>query len=140
VTRLTFAAQGKIGYIQAYTSLKKLFPDSLWFLGGMSSVRGFDENMLRYNYFHYSEGGRAMLLLNFETRVDLGRNFELAAFLDAGRLEDTFYDIWRLRASAGLGLRYVTPIGPIGIMYGFKLDRRKGEDIGMLHFSVGYSF
>jgi outer membrane protein insertion porin family len=140
VTRLTFAAQGKIGYIQSYTSVKKPYPDTLWYLGGMSTVRGFDENMLRYNYFHYSEGGRAMLLANLEARIDLGRNFEMAAFLDAGRIEDTFYDIWRLRASAGLGLRYVTPIGPLGIMYGFKLDRRKGEEIGMLHFSVGYSF
>jgi outer membrane protein insertion porin family len=140
VSRLTFAAQGKIGYIQAYTSVKKPFPDSLWYLGGMTSVRGFDENMLRYNYFHESEGGRASVLLNLEARIDLGRNFELAGFLDAGRLEDTFYDIWRLRASAGAGLRYVTPIGPLGIMYGFKLDRRKGEEIGMLHFSIGYSF
>ena len=140
VSRLTFAAQGKIGYIQAYTSLKKPYPDSLWYLGGMTSVRGFDENMLRYNYFHESEGGRASVLLNLEARIDLGRNFELAGFLDAGRLEDTFYDIWRLRASAGAGLRYVTPIGPLGIMYGFKLDRREGEEIGMLHFSIGYSF
>ncbi len=139
-SRLTFAAQGKIGYIQAYTSRKKMFPDSLWYLGGMASVRGFDENMLRYDYFHNSEGGRASVLLNLEARIDLGRNFELAAFLDAGRLEDTFYDIWKLRASAGPGLRYVTPIGPIGLMYGFKLDRRKGEEIGMLHFSIGYSF
>ncbi|TFH43019.1 MAG: outer membrane protein assembly factor BamA [Chrysiogenales bacterium] len=140
VSRLTFAAQGKIGIIQAYTSRKKIFTDSLWYLGGMTSVRGFQENMLKYDRCGNSAGGRASLLLNLEARIDLGRNFELTAFLDAGRLDDTFYDFWLLRASAGAGLRYVTPIGPIGLMYGFKLDRREGEEIGMLHVSIGYSF
>lgn len=140
VPRLTFAAQCNIGYLQAYTSRKKIFSDSLWYLGGMATVRGYRENMLKYNRFGNSRGGRASLLLNLEARIDLGWNFEFTAFVDAGRLSGTFYDFWLLRPAAGAGLRYITPIGPIGLMYGFKLDRRKGEEIGMLHVSIGYSF
>jgi outer membrane protein insertion porin family len=40
----------------------------------------------------------------------------------------------------GLGLRYITPIGPIGFLYGFKLDPKDGESAGRLHFAMGYTF
>ncbi|MFW5874599.1 MAG: BamA/TamA family outer membrane protein [bacterium] len=40
----------------------------------------------------------------------------------------------------GLALRYITPIGPIGGMYGWKLDPRPGESSGAFHFSIGYTF
>ena len=42
--------------------------------------------------------------------------------------------------SAGAGLRYMTPVGPIGLLYGFKINRLKSEDLGMLHVSIGYTF
>lgn len=64
-----------------------------------------------------------------EARIDLGRNFELDLFFDGGHLgqlrEET--DLPSFRSSAGLGLRYITPVGPIGILYGFKLDPRDGK-------------
>ncbi|MEZ4550074.1 MAG: BamA/TamA family outer membrane protein [Desulfobacterales bacterium] len=43
------------------------------------------------------------------------------------------------RSSVGLALRYITPIGPIGGMYGWKLDR-KPEGPGAFHFAIGYTF
>ena len=44
------------------------------------------------------------------------------------------------RRSAGLGVRYITPVGPLTLEYGFKLDRRGGESIGEVAFSVGTIF
>ena len=44
------------------------------------------------------------------------------------------------RHSAGPGLRYMTPVGPISLDYGFKLDRRTGESIGEVHFSISGTF
>ena len=44
------------------------------------------------------------------------------------------------RRSSGLGLRYLTAVGPISLAYGFKLDRRTGESVGEVHFSVGAVF
>ncbi|HUI27808.1 MAG TPA: BamA/TamA family outer membrane protein, partial [Candidatus Kryptonia bacterium] len=41
------------------------------------------------------------------------------------------------RRSAGPGLRYDTPVGPLSLDYGFKLDRRGNESIGEVHFSIG---
>ena len=46
----------------------------------------------------------------------------------------------RFRSSVGLGLRYITPIGPMGLLYGHKLDREEGESAGRFHLSIGYSF
>ncbi len=70
-----------------------------------------------------------MLNTNVELRVPLQYGFIIAPFFDTG-------SVWfrgapgrdfDLRESAGLGLRYVTPIGPIALDYGWKLDRREGE-------------
>jgi outer membrane protein insertion porin family len=44
------------------------------------------------------------------------------------------------RSSVGIGLRYVTPIGPMGLLYGYKLNRKEGESPGKFHFSIGYTF
>ena len=52
--------------------------------------------------------------------------------VDAG--DDSF------RTSVGMGLRYITPIGPIGLLYGQKIDPRPGETSGQFHFSIGYTF
>jgi outer membrane protein insertion porin family len=34
----------------------------------------------------------------------------------------------------------MTPVGPLSLDYGFKLDRRDGESLGQIHFSVGRVF
>jgi outer membrane translocation and assembly module TamA len=45
-----------------------------------------------------------------------------------------------LRKTAGLGLRVRTPWILIRLDYGFKLDRRPGESIGRVFFSIGQAF
>ena len=77
-----------------------------------------------------------------EARIDLGRNFELALFYDVGRVGTTYMESVpdKTRASVGVGLRYVTPIGPMGLLYGIKLDPEESESSGRLHLSVGYTF
>jgi outer membrane protein insertion porin family len=44
------------------------------------------------------------------------------------------------RSSVGIGLHYFTPIGPVGIYYGHKLNRREGESAGRFHFTLGFRF
>ena len=45
-----------------------------------------------------------------------------------------------LRESAGAGLRFETPIGPIRLEYGWKLDRREGASDGEAHLAIGAVF
>ena len=142
VNRLTFAVRGRYGYIEPYGSQSRVSDDQLFYLGGTADIRGFDENMLRWDAADDPAGGRTEILGSLEARIDMGLNFELATFYDIGSIKDTEKSDRSedFRSSAGLGLRYITPIGPIGFMYGWKLDKEEGEDSGKLHFSVGYTF
>jgi outer membrane protein insertion porin family len=133
---------GRAGYIDPRGNVSDVPDDQLFFLGGITDVRGFRENMLLFDAANDPVGGRFSINGSLEARIDLGRNFELTTFLDAGRINNTEIpvDDSDLRTSAGIGLRYVTPIGPIGFLYGHKLDRKDGESSGRFHFSLGYTF
>ncbi|MFZ3066476.1 MAG: BamA/TamA family outer membrane protein [Nitrospirota bacterium] len=45
-----------------------------------------------------------------------------------------------LKYTTGAGIRYNTPIGPLRLDYGYKLDREIGEDVGEWHFTLGHAF
>ena len=140
--RLTLAAHGRLGYIDPFGDKSRIPDDQLFFLGGIADVRGFSENRLRYDADDDPVGGRTQYLASLEARFDLGMNVELGVFYDTGAVRDALTDAGSddFRSSAGLALRYITPIGPIGGMYGWKLDRKPGEDPGAFHFAIGYTF
>ena len=140
--RLTFAWLGRAGYIDPFGAAERVAGDQLFYLGGTTDVRGFDENLLRFDANWNPVGGRSAVAGSVEARIDLGRNFELALFYDVGYVSDTYGESVpdEYRSSVGLGLRYITPIGPIGFLYGVKLNPMEGESPGRLHFSVGYTF
>ncbi len=142
VNRLTLAARGSAGRIIRIVSRGKIPDDQLFYLGGTTSVRGFDENQLLIDYDDDAVGGKLMVEGNAETRIDLGMNFELSFFLDMGYLDDTSGDERsnKVRYSTGIGFRYVTPIGAVGLVYGHKLNPESYESSGRLHFSIGYTF
>jgi outer membrane protein insertion porin family len=140
--RLTFAWLGRAEHINPFGAAERVPDDQLFFLGGTSDVRGFKENLLSYDANGNSVGGRSALAGSMEARIDLGGNFELALFYDVGRLSNTYTESvsHKTRSSVGLGLRYITPIGPIGFLYGMKLNPEEGESHGRFHLSVGYTF
>jgi outer membrane protein insertion porin family len=140
--RLTFAWAGRFGHIAPYGKSNQVADDQLFFLGGISDVRGVDENMLFFDTEDNPLGGRTSLFSSLEARIDLGGDFELPLFFDTGRLSSTpgEGESGTFRSSVGTGLRYHTPIGPIGFLYGKILDPREGEPSGRFHFSIGYTF
>jgi outer membrane protein assembly factor BamA len=88
-----------------------------------------------------SEGGEAFLLGKAELRVPVTRRLELGLFLDAGNLwlDPAEADWRRIRPTAGVGARIVTPIGPAALDLGFNLDRDRSinEPAYALHFTIG---
>ena len=142
LNRLTFAFSARWGYIDPMNSEKVIANDQLFFLGGSANVRGFAENMLRFDTSNEPVGGLSSLSGTVEARIDLGNQIELCVFTDSGNLGQYQTDNIPngFRTSAGLGLRYLTPIGPVGLVYGFKLNREPGEDPGRFHVSIGYTF
>ncbi len=77
-----------------------------------------------------------------EARIDIGNNFELPLFFDAGSLQDPTKSgsDEDFKFTLGSGLRYMTPVGPVGLLYGSRLNPQTGEDSGKIHFSIGYTF
>jgi outer membrane protein insertion porin family len=140
--RLTLAGRGRIGKVDPYGYHSDLPDDQLFYLGGTSTVRGFDENLLLFDADNDPVGGRFMALGNAEARMALGLNFEFSVFYDIGYLNNTSgYDTSNnVRDAVGVGFRYVTPVGAIGLTYGHKLDPDPNESPGRLHFSIGYTF
>ena len=87
-------------------------------------------------------GGNALLLANVEWRVPLAGGIGLVLFADWGNVwaGPSYIDVHEGRWGAGLGLHYLTPVGPFRLEYGFRLDREPSEDSGALSFSIGYPF
>jgi outer membrane protein assembly complex protein YaeT len=86
------------------------------YLGGMQSIKGFNRNTISpYNESQQAIGGRSSLLLNFETRFPILKNFNGAILFDSGQVWNEAFHFQNndLLYSLGLGLRYVTPIGII---------------------------
>ncbi|MBU8895962.1 BamA/TamA family outer membrane protein [Corallococcus sp. M34] len=91
--------------------------------------------------FPTSQGGELYTLGKAELRVPALAALDLGLFIEAGNLwqDRTLFDPTELRYSAGVGLRYVTPVGPLAFDVGFNLDRDEAvnEAPTQFHFSIG---
>ncbi len=87
-------------------------------------------------------GGGALALLNLEWRFPIAGDFGGVAFVDGGNVwrQPGDFDADELRWGAGVGLRYRSPIGPLRVEIGWKLDRLPFEDPYELFFSLGNPF
>ena len=139
---LTFAFRGRIGDITPFEDASTIPEDQIFFLGGTSTVRGFDENLLRFDSSGKAVGGLTAILGNIETRIDLGSDFELSFFYDIGSVRNAVVEAGsdEFRSSVGVGLHYITQIGPVGVYYGHKLNREDNESAGRVHFTIGFRF
>lgn len=142
IENLTFVLRGRVGHISPFDEASTIPEDQLFFLGGTADVRGFEENRLRFNAAGEAVGGRTEILGNIESRLGLGSDFEFSLFYTIGSVRNALVDEGsdEFRSSAGVGLHYFTPIGPVGVYYGHKLDRKAQESTGEFHFTIGFRF
>jgi outer membrane protein insertion porin family len=118
-----------------------------FFAGGTSTHRAFTRDNLgipgeTLNADGIGTGGTVLLIGNVEWRIPVASGFEIALFVDAGNTwaDPKNVNLGEIRTGAGIGLHYLTPVGPLRLEYGLKLDRRPGEDAGAFAFAVGYPF
>ena len=88
-------------------------------------------------------GGKALALVSAEYRFPIFASLRGAVFVDGGNVFAVASDVLNVgefRWGVGTGLRYLTPIGPVRLDIGFKLDRREDEDPYATFLSLGYAF
>ena len=135
---------GAIGYAEG-TEGKALPIDERFFVGGMNTVRGFDPRSLGPKDENgIVIGGNKELIFNVEYLFPLAKEAGLRGviFYDAGNAfgDNEVYDIENLRTSAGYGVRWYSPIGPLRLEWGYNLNPRDGEKLSRWEFSIGTFF
>lgn len=119
----------------ATNSFSDVPPSLRFFAGGDQSVRGYGyETLSPRDDNGVAVGGRFQLVGGVEYQYEFVRNWRVAAFVDKGNAVNDVFD--RLATGAGLGIRWVSPVGPL------RLDVAKGldEEFGggwRIHFSMG---
>lgn len=113
-----------------------------FFPGGINTVRGYEARSMGPKDQNGSTyGGSKELILNFEMIAPLAESVGLKwlVFYDMGQAYDDneSIDVSKLRAAAGFGLRWKTPIAPIRIEFGFPLDKEDGDKSFVTNFSLG---
>lgn len=142
--KATLALAARVGAAEYYGRDELLPLNKRFFLGGRSTVRGFGTDAIGPKAADGTPlGGDLMLNLKAELRFSVYKDFGLAAFWDAGQVwfrKQTDPKISDLRQAAGPGLRYNTPVGPLALDIGYKLDREPGESGYEWHFTIGNVF
>jgi outer membrane protein assembly factor BamA len=160
-SRIIFATRASLGLADGFSrEAVTTDPDELpiedlpaserFFAGGDTTIRGYaldtvgaDETISPRGF---PRGGNAVLILNGELRLPVWKDIGAAVFVDGGNVFErvTDFTLEDLRGSTGFGLRYRSPIGPIRVDMGFKMDRRvyggRLEPRSVIHFSIGQAF
>lgn len=109
-------------------------PSLRYFAGGDQSVRGYDyQSLSPTNSDGDKVGGRYQLAVSAEYQYALTEKWRVASFIDQGNAFNSL-ELPSLKSSVGLGVRWVSPVGPIRIDLAHPLDDEGGV---RLHFSMG---
>lgn len=149
VGKLVGMLHGQISWADGYGD-ESLPVFERYYMGGPKSLRGYTiKNVGPKDVSGNPLGGNQSLLLNAELQYPFTKGFRGFVFYDRGNLygegsnistTSTTWDLANMRDSIGMGIRFLSPFGPIGFAYGFKLDQAAGEEDAEFHFSAGNTF
>ncbi|MEI6987224.1 MAG: BamA/TamA family outer membrane protein [Rhodospirillaceae bacterium] len=118
-------------------------PNERFYAGGGASVRGYGYRTLSPTRNGRLTGGRSLIEGSVEARVRLTEAISLVPFLDFG---DSFADSvpdftnGTLGIGSGIGLRYLTPVGPLRLDVAKALISRPGVAGAALYIGIGQAF
>jgi outer membrane protein insertion porin family len=146
-TRFTLGTNAEFGWGKglggrAYPIFKNYFG------GGLGSVRAFDQGSLGpIDVTGAYIGGNRRMNLNAEFYVPFpgagnDRTLRLFAYTDAGNVwgENESVELSSLRASVGIGLSWVSPVGPLKFSWGTPVRKQPTDKIQRLQFQIGTAF
>lgn len=174
--RFTLVGGVRLGWSKPFGSGTAVPLSERFFAGGSDSLRGFERESVGPldSVGGLPVGGQVLAVANLELRTKLLSSLELVIFGDVGNVWlDTSIDrttanrlsstiiadpFGTMRTDAGIGIRYLTPVGALRVEYGFNLRPREfqlqppnpndpdsqgafvKEGRGKFYFSIGESF
>ncbi|WP_420800871.1 autotransporter assembly complex protein TamA [Pseudomonas cavernae] len=116
------------------TDYDSIPPSLRYYAGGDQSVRGYDYQSLSPQDNEGDRvGGRYMVAGSVEYQYAIAEKWRVATFVDQGNAFDSL-EIPTLKTGVGMGLRWVSPVGPLRLDLARALD---GDGGLRLHFSMG---
>jgi outer membrane protein insertion porin family len=145
----TFAFNFDIGFGQGLSGKDLPFYKN-YYSGGLGSVRGFEQGTIGPRDTKYTTaviGGAKKVTLNTEFLIPFpgagnDRSLRLFSFYDVGNVvaENQNLELNDLRSSVGLGLSWVSPMGPLRFAWAKPVRKFEGDRIQKLQFQIGTSF
>lgn len=119
-----------------------------YYAGGIGSVRGFEGSSLGPRASNGDPlGGSSSLVANAELQFPFpgsgnDRTLRWFTFMDAGNVygEGQNPQLSELRYSAGIGISWVSPIGPLKLSYGKPLNAKADDKRQQFQFQLGTGF
>jgi len=143
---VVLAARAQTGRVRRLFQSAEVPVSERFFLGGQSSVRGYALDSVGVPgetvIGGVPQGGLVMILTGLELRAGTRRGWGMVLFADAGSVWNDARNIGLedMRVGAGPGLRFGTPVGPLRLDLGYKINRNRGEETWRLHFTLGSAF
>ena len=140
---------GEVGYGQGYGNHP--FPITKnYFVGGIGSVRGYAPGSLGPQYYntivgaYQPTGGQSKIVTNLEYTVPVpgsgvDKTLRVFGFVDGGNAFGQHLNLV-LRYSYGLGISWISPLGPLKFSYGIPVKTQPTDNIQRLQFQVGTAF
>ena len=146
--KITLAVKGGVSTGDSYGDTSELPFFKRFYSGGISTVRGFENNSLGPRDSNndpmggaFGVNARAELQFPVPFAEDV-KGLRMSAFVDAGNVYSDFdaFDAGEIRYSAGLSATWMSPLGPFTLSYAKPLNEKDGDDVQELQFSIGASF
>jgi len=137
-----FSVHGEVGYVTR-TESDPVPVGERFYLGGIRSLRGFENREVGPKEGTDFIGGEKEGYFNLEYIFPIAKELGLKGlvFFDTGNTwlegEEYFTD---MRSSVGAGVRWLSPLGPLRLEWGYNLDPRVDEKHSVFEFSVGSAF
>ena len=146
--RITLALNADLGFGtglfgKPYPAIKNFYA------GGIGSVRGFSSSSIgpRSETTKDAIGGSKKIVFNTELLFPLpgmsqDRSIRIFTYFDAGSVwgDDQTPEFSDLRASAGVGLSWFSPVGPLKLSFGQPIKKKDGDETESFQFQIGSSF
>jgi outer membrane protein insertion porin family len=145
--KITVAFNGELGWGKGLGG--RPFPVfKNFYSGGLGSVRGFEQGTLGpRDVTGALIGGAKKITLNAEVLTPLpgsgsDKTVRLFGFFDVGNAygESEKFRVSDLRASVGVGLSWLSPMGPLRLAYSNPVRKQASDRIQKLQFQIGTSF